>query len=113
MSVFLPSTRVVVLRGTGVDEFGDETDVDTETVTHLPASITQDKQRSYQRVEQRGGVVETFTVRLRPNADVTEGDRLRDERTGHVYQVREVANPARLVGVPDVRVTAVRVAAQS
>jgi len=113
MTTFVPSTRITVLRGSGVDSFGDETDVDTEVAEKMPAAITQDRQRSYQQVEARGGVVETFTIRLRPGADVTEGDRFRDETSGHVYQVREVSNPPRLIGLPDVRVTAVRVGAQS
>lgn len=113
MTVFIPTTTVALLRGTTVDTFGDEIDVDVPITTGLPAAVTENAQRSYRRAEGRGGQVETFTVRLRPGTDVTEQDRLRDERTGAVYLVTSVSHPQALTGLADVRVTAARVGAAS
>lgn len=113
MSAFVASTTVTVLRGTATDAYGDEVDVDTDVARRLPAVVTEQRQRTRQPSEGRGGTTETFTIRLRPTADVVEGDRLRDDRTDAVYQVREVSNPGSAVGFADVRVTAVRVSNQS
>src|SRR5690606_24421717 len=122
VTVFIPSTRMTVQRGTlAANEFGDELPATTAIATGVPASVSeglgstspQHTQRSFQPVEMRGGVVETFTIRLRPGTDVVEDDRLVDERTGAIYQVRACYTPPEIVGLVDVRVHAVRVAATS
>lgn len=114
MSAFLPSSTVTVLRGVSTDAYGDEADDnDTAIAERLPVLITEKRQRSYQPAEGRGGTAETFMIRLRPGVDVVEGDRLRDEHTSAIYQVREVSNPSPVIGLVDVRVTAVRISAQS
>lgn len=122
MTAFIPSTRVTVQRGVLVaNEFGDELPATTAVATGVPAAITEglatstapNNQITYQPVDMRGGVLETFTVRLRPGTDVTEDDRLVDERTGATYQVRAVYSPHPLVGLVDVRVVAVRTGAAS
>ena len=113
MSVFIATTYITILRGTAIDEFGDEVDTDTEMADRLPATIVETSQRTWNPVEQRAGVIEQYTIRLRPSVNVAENDRIRDERTGVIYQVREVSNPPSLVGLADRRVTAVRVSAQS
>lgn len=113
-TTFIPSTTVAVQRGVlAANEFGDELPATTSVATGLPAAVQEKRQRSYQPAEQRGGVVEEFTIRLRPTADVTEDDRLVDERTGAVYQVRTIHHPRSVVGLADVRVTAVRTGAAS
>lgn len=113
MTVFLPSTTLTVFRGAAVDDYGDETDTTLAIALAVPAAVTEVRQRSWRPVEQRGGVADRYTIRLRPGVDVTEEDRLRDDNTGAIYQVQEVNKPARIVGAPDLRITAVRIAAHS
>lgn len=116
MTTFLPTTLVDVIRpGTTEDAWGDETGTGGTTVSAaVPAAIAENRQRSYLASEQRGGVVEYFTVRLRPTADVVEGDQLRDTRTGALYQVDAVSNPPAVVGVrTDVRATCRKTGATS
>lgn len=114
MTTYVPSMTVSVMRGAlAPNGFGDELSAATVVATGLPAAVAEKRQRSYQPAEQRGGVVEEFTIRLRPTADVTEDDRLLDERTGAVYQVRTIHHPRTVVGLADVRVTAVRTGAAS
>lgn len=123
MTVFIPSTRVTVQRGTAAaNTFGDELPAVTPIATGIPAAVTEglgsmsgasNTQTSFQPSDMRGGVAELFTIRLRPGTDVTEDDRLLDERTGAVYQVRAIYNPQSLVGLVDVRVAAVRTGAAS
>lgn len=114
---FLATTTVTVTRGDpGEDEFGDRVDSTTVVAAGLPASFIEDKQKRWTPVERRGGVVETFTVRLRSSARVLEGDRLTDA-AGLVFQVAAVVYPPAAVGdelgEADVRLTVRRVAATS
>lgn len=121
MTVFIPTTRVTIERAEEApDDWGDVRPSTTDYLTGIPAAIVEGVsatgsrgQVTFQPVNGRGGVVEEFTVRLRPGTDVTENDRLRDERTGAVYQVKAVFTPQSVVGFADVRVIAVRTGAAS
>lgn len=113
MTAFVANTRVEVLRGGATDVWGDDTGAGGSSVAAgLPAAVAEDRQRSYLASEQRGGVVEFYTVRLRPGVDVREGDRLVDE-TGATYVVEAVSDPPGVVGRADVRCTTRRTAATS
>jgi hypothetical protein len=113
MTVFVPTTTVAVLRGTDTDPYGDEVDTSTAVATGIPAAVTELTEQGFRRVTGRAGVVEGFSIRVRSGVDVVEQDRLRDERSGAVYQVESVSHPQSIVGAADVRVTAARVAAMS
>lgn len=113
MTVFLATTLVALYRGSKTDEFGDDSDSNTIVASDLPASIVEDGQRRFRPAEQRGTVVERYTVRLRPDADVREGDRLVVQDSGVVYQVQDVTRPHSVIGFADIRVSAVRVGARS
>jgi hypothetical protein len=115
---FLPTTTVTILRGTPTaDAYGDLVDVATVVASGLEAAIVEEKQTYSAPVDQRGGVVETYSVRLRAGVDVREGDRVRDDRTLTVYRVAEVTHPhtatGPALGTDDVMVSAHRVAATS
>lgn len=116
VTAFLPTTRVTVLRAEDeADSFGDVRPSTTamSVASGVPAAITEGSQASYQPVEGRRGVVEAYTVRLRPGVDVAEDDRLLDERTGITYVVTAVSAPQSLVGVADVRCATYRTGAAS
>lgn len=109
MTVFWPTTTVRIERGDDTDEYGDPIDSDTVYASALPATITEISQRSFRAAEQRGGSVEEFTVRLRPSSPLQEGDRVIDERTEAVYQIRSVRHSPTVVGIADVIATAVQI----
>lgn len=114
MTVFVPSTLVTVMRGVTTDEFGDEIDADVVVASGLPALVTEDGQQTGRPADGRdGGVAEQYVIRLRPDADVVELDRLLDQRTTAVYQVTAVYTPQGPTGIADVRVTAVRISSTS
>lgn len=121
MTAFIPTTRVTVERAElAADTWGDVRPSTVDLVTGVPAAITEGvslagarHQLTHQPVNGRGGVIEEYTIRLRPGTDVTEDDRLRDERTGAVYQVRSVFNPQSVAGLSDIRVIAIRTGAAS
>lgn len=124
MSVFLPTTRVTVYRSTVEinDEFGDPVDFNEPIATGVPvlvtegsmvANSTRPKQITYKPADQRTTIVENYTLRFRPNADIQEQDRLFDERNGITYLVVDVFNPQAAVGMADVRCLAQRIGALS
>jgi Phage head-tail joining protein len=121
VTAFLPTTRVTIQRGTlAANGFGDELPGTDVVASGIPAAVTEGvsttsaaTQVTYQPSSDRGGVVEEYTLRFRPDADVTEDDRVVDERTGAVYQIRSVFHPQSLVGLADTRCTAVRTGAAS
>lgn len=119
MSWFLPSTTVTIKRGSTEDEFGDQVDSNVIVAENVPAAVTESvlagsrSQLSYTSADQRGTVVESYVIRLRPNVTVVEQDRLIDERQGVVYLVRSVYNPQSIVRASDVRVEATRVSGSS
>jgi hypothetical protein len=117
-STFLTSSIVTILRGLPTqDTFGDLTDAETVVASGMEAHISEDSQDSSEQADQRGGIVETYTVRLRPGADVREGDRIRDQRTTTVYRVLDVERQPSTVGpalgTDDVMATCRRVSATS
>lgn len=119
MTAFLATTWVDVFRGVDEDIWGDATDVATPHAFYVPCAVTEVSQRSWQGTEHRGGLVEQYLIRFRPGADICEGDRLLERpdasafRTGRVFHVDAISTPDRVVGIPDVRATARRIAATS
>jgi hypothetical protein len=123
MTVFVPSTTVTVERGETLDEFGDSVDLTTQVATGVPVFVTEGslvsssnrtKQVTYRPADQRETVIENYTLRFRPTADIQEQDRLVDERhEGITYLVVDVFNPQSAFGMADVRALAIRVGAHS
>ncbi|WP_149264290.1 head-tail adaptor protein [Actinomadura sp. K4S16] len=97
------TTTVSILRtppGT-VDAYGDPVDTDTPIATRIPASIILRTVRQYLPDEHRTTTVETHTGRLRADIDVQPDDRLKDERTGTIYSIENIARPQSYAGLPD------------
>jgi hypothetical protein len=112
MTAFIASNRVSIYRGTSVDAYDDEIDDNSLPVhglTGLPVSISEDRQRKFRPAEQRGTLVEQYTIRFRPGVAVYESDRVIDDDDFTIYQVTDVSNPKTMVGLADVRVSAFRV----
>lgn len=118
LCAFLPTTTVTITRGTPtLDAFGDPVDNNSVVAAGVPAAFIEDRQQRYDRADERGGVVEQFTIRLASTAQVLEGDRITDDVSAAVFQVFGVAYPPAAVGPElgdsDVRVMARRVGATS
>lgn len=103
MSGFLPTTTVAVLRGETTDSYGDPVDTDTPVRARVPISLIEQDRRVFVPAENRHTIIRQVTGRARPNADIREEDRLRDERTGSIYLVEAVSRPSSVVGAADVR----------
>jgi hypothetical protein len=91
------TTKVSILRGTTTDAYGDEADVDTPVYTGIPASLVEQSRRVTTRDDPSPRIVRYAVARVPADTDVTDQDRLLDERTGAKYIVDAVSgmdNPA-------------------
>jgi len=93
----IATTTVSILRGATTDDYGDEQDTNSPIATGIPASLTEQSRRVSGRENQTPRIVRYAVARLPARTDVSENDRLLDERTGAKYIVDAVsgmANPA-------------------
>lgn len=91
------TTTISVLRGTATDVYGDEQDVSTVVHTGITASITEQTRRVTTRDNPTPRIVHYAVGRVTAGTDITDQDRIRDERTGAVYivdAVSQMTNPA-------------------
>lgn len=95
------TTTVSILRGDEVNGYGDVVDSDTAIHTKIPASIHEQNRRVYLPAEQAYRIIRSYTGRLPSNSDVQKNDRLRDERTGAIYLVTDIADPVSPAFAPD------------
>lgn len=99
----IATTRISVLRGTSVDAYGDEVDIDTPVASGIPASLTEQSRRVTTRDDPTPRIVRYTVARVAAGTDIQDLDRVRDERTGAVYIVDAVSSMANPAVTPDIR----------
>jgi hypothetical protein len=87
---------VSVLRGTSIDPvYGDATATMTVIASGIPASIVEQPQT---KVTTPGNptprITRVYDGLIGSNVDVTDHDRLKDERTGQIYVIVSVSQQA-------------------
>jgi hypothetical protein len=103
MPIAIATTLISVLRGTATDAYGDERDVDTAVATRIPASLTEQTRRVTTRDDPTPRIVRYAVARVKAGTDVTDQDRVRDERTGAIYIVEAVSSMANPAVTADIR----------
>lgn len=103
MSAVMANTTVSVLRGENIDEFGDPVDSDDSVYAGVPAAIIEVDRRIYLPAEGRMTIIRQMLGRIRPGFVIREFDRIRDEKSGHVYLVEGVSQPTMGTGTADSR----------
>jgi hypothetical protein len=99
----LATTTVTVYRGTTTDAYGDEQDTDTPVHTGIPASIVEQSRRVTTRDDPTPRIVRYTVGRVTAGTDITDQDRLKDERTGAVYIVDAVSQMTSAAVAADLR----------
>jgi hypothetical protein len=92
----LATTTVSILRGTTTDSFGDGADVATVLKSGIAASLIESTRTAVEPVSGTPRIIRTHIARLPATTDITEDDRIKDERTNEIYIVVSVtrnANP--------------------
>jgi hypothetical protein len=97
------TTSISILRGVTTDAYGDEQDTDTPVHTGIPASLTEQTRRVTTRDDPVPRIVRYAVARVTAGTDVTDQDRIRDERTGAVYIVEAVSSMANPAAAADLR----------
>lgn len=111
MSGGVYTTWVDVLGGAGgVDEWGYPTESDTVvSAKPVPASITESRQTVATESDPQAVAVHYYTGRVPAGTTITESNRVRDTRSGIIYQV-DYVNVPNSVGTPgDIRLDLRRV----
>jgi hypothetical protein len=99
----IATTRVEILRGTTTDTYGDEQDTDTAIASDIPAALTEQSRRVTTRDDPTPRIVRYAVARVPAGTDVTDQDRLRDQRTGAIYIVEATSSMANPAATPDIR----------
>lgn len=86
------TTTLTVYRGTTTDGYGDEQDTNTAVATGIPASLVEQTRRVTTRDDPVPRIVRYAVGRVTAGTDITDQDRVRDERTGAVYSVDAVSS---------------------
>jgi hypothetical protein len=97
------TTRLTVYRGTTTDAYGDEQDTDTPIATGIPASLIEQNRRPSGRESQTPRILRYAVARVTAGTDITDQDRVKDERTGAVYIVDAVSSMSSPVVASDLR----------
>lgn len=97
------TTTVSVLRGSTTDAFGDAVAADAVTASGVPASILEQRRRTYVAAENRVQQVLYYIGRVPGDTDIQLQDRVRDEATGDVYRVDSVSRVSSPVQMNDLR----------
>lgn len=103
MSTFWPTTTVSILRGTVVNDAGDELDADTPVYTGILASLMERNRADIDATDQAMRVLTYTTCRVPAGTDVLQTDRILDETSGRIYAVQSVSRLASPVHTPDIR----------
>ncbi|OKI16625.1 hypothetical protein [Streptomyces sp. CB03911] len=105
--MLIATTWVTVLRGVATDLYGDisdsPTEAGTDAQTHIPASLIEGSRSSRTPGSGTPRVVRYTVCRLPAGTQVTEDDRIRDERTGRIYSISAVTQPAAVGITPELR----------
>lgn len=99
----IATTTIAVLRGTTTDAYDDEVDTDTPVASGIPAALTEQSRRVTTRDDPTPRIVRYAVARVAVGTDVTDQDRVRDERTGAIYSVDAVSSMANPAAAADIR----------
>lgn len=115
-SRFVPSTYLHVYRdnaGLGAsgtfEGYQDPPTSDVPLSVKMPAHLVMSNKKTYDPVSGRRTIIESWTGRMRPGADVQESDRIYDTKTGDWFVVDSVSSPPLVTGAADVKLTLTRV----
>lgn len=98
------TTTVSIYRGSSTNAYGDDLDDNSAPIASGQiASIIEQSRRTFLPAENRTTVVENATGRVKSGTNITEGDRIKDEKSGRFYLVEGLSNPSAPRGKSDIR----------
>jgi hypothetical protein len=88
---FAATTTASFLRGSEMDEYGDEVESVTPYITGIPIAIAVRSVTTFAPATGEPRAVRQYIGRVNPAFIIEEGDRLIDERTGQLYIIDETS----------------------
>jgi len=105
---------ISVLRGTAVNQFGDEVDSNVPFISGLPATLIETGKTVQDPSTPTPRTIRQITAIVPEWAGVLNTDRLLDESTGDTYIIISVTRPPTIIGAPvDLVLQLKRVSAES
>jgi hypothetical protein len=100
----LSTGRYIVLeRTTTVNDYGDEVEVLTEEdPTPILGSVIERTKQVFNPDDSRVATVRYLTGRFQHTADIKDGDRIKDVKTGEIFVVESLARPTNAVVKSDI-----------
>jgi len=98
----LSTGRYSVLRGSSVNEYGDEIDGSDVASSGILGSVIERTKQVYNPDDGRVATIRYLTGRFNHNADIQDGDRIKDEKTGEIYLVASISRPTNAVMKSDI-----------
>lgn len=92
------TTRGALLRGSAVDAFGDEVDVNAEPVidwNNFPLSLIERRRNVQDATTGTWSVQAEWRARVPQTLPIEAGDRIRDNRDGVIYEVSDFSSVKR------------------
>jgi len=77
----LCNSQITIMRGTAVNDAGDETDVGTPVYEHVPAALVEKSHTTFDRASSTRRTIRTWMCVLPDWADITIDDTIMDEGT--------------------------------
>ena len=108
------NTYASLLRGTGVNQFGDQVDAATPVITCLPVTLAETGKTVQDPSSATPRTIREVVCLVPQYAGVINTDRILDEGTGQVYIVISVTTPPTIIGAPvDTVLSLKRISAQT
>jgi len=104
----LANTQITVFRGTTTDEFGDEIDTADPLIEHVPAVLVETGRNTQDPSSSTPRTIRQITCTVPDWLDVTNDDRVFDERTSDTYMVITVTRSPDTFGPPPGRLLALK-----
>jgi hypothetical protein len=96
----LANTSVTIFRGTTTTPLGDIIDSNDPLIEHVPAVLVETGRKTQDPSSSTPRTIRQITCTLPDWAQITNSDRLMDERTGDIYIIIDVTRAPDTFGPP-------------
>jgi hypothetical protein len=94
--------RYSILRGSTQNDYGDEIDSNTVVSTGVLGSVIERTRQVFNPDDGRVATIRFLTGRFDRRADIQDGDRIKDEKTGEIFVVASLTRPTDAVVKSDI-----------
>jgi hypothetical protein len=98
----LSTGRYSVLRGSALNEYGDEIDGTGVASADILGSVIERSKQVFNPDDGRVATIRFLIGRFPSNSDIQDGDRIKDQKTGEIFVVESLARPTNAVVKSDI-----------